>query len=123
MTKGRDGFTLIEIMIAIIILSIGLLGLASTMAVSTRMVGRGQRSAAASTFATSRLERSRMAACIPGQRSGGSETMMRGGTWVAINNWAFADAGNNTYRVRVVTTSKTIKNKFRTDTLETAVTC
>jgi hypothetical protein len=49
--------------------------------------------------------------------------MMRGGTWVAVNNWVFADAGNNTYRVRVVTTSKTIKNKFRTDTLETAVTC
>lgn len=123
MTRGRDGFTLIEMMIAMVILSIGLLGLASTMALATRMIGRGQRSTVASTFATQRMERSRMAACIPAQRSGGTETLNRGGTWVAINNWAFTDAGNSTYRVRVVTTSKTIKNRVRTDTLETAVTC
>ena len=123
MTRGRDGFTLIEMMIAMVILSIGLLGLASTMALATRMIGRGQRSTAASTFAAQRIERSRMAACIPAQRSSGSETLTRGGTWVAVNNWAFTDAGNSTYRVRVVTTSKTIKNQVRTDTLETAVTC
>ncbi|HJQ65530.1 MAG TPA: prepilin-type N-terminal cleavage/methylation domain-containing protein [Gemmatimonadales bacterium] len=123
MIRGRDGFTLVEMMIAMIILSIGLLGLASTMAMSTRMIGRGQRSTAAAAFASQRLERSRMAACISSQRQPGSETMTRGGTWVAINTWAFSDAGNNTYRVRVVTTAKTIKNRVRTDTLETAVTC
>src|SRR5262245_22036958 len=123
MTKGKDGFTLIEMMIAIIVLSIGLLGLASTMALATRMAGRGQRSAMAATYATQRMERSRIAACIPAQRVGGSESLMRGGSWVAINNWTFTDAGNSTYRVRVITTSKTIKNKVHTDTLETAVTC
>jgi len=123
MIRGREGFTLVEMMIAMIILSIGLLGLASTMALATRMIGRGQRSTVASTFAAQRLERSRMAACISSQRLGGSETLTRGGTWVAINTWAFTDAGNNTYRVRVVTTAKTIKNRVRTDTLETAVTC
>lgn len=123
MTKGRDGFTLVEVMIAIVILGIGLLGLASTMALATRMIGRGQRSTVATTFAAQRLERSRMSACISSQRSAGSETLNRGGTWVAINNWAFTDAGNNTYRVRVVTTSKTVQNRVRTDTLETAVTC
>ncbi len=123
MSMGRGGFTLIEMMIAMVILSIGLLGLASTMALSTRMIGRGQRATVATAFSAQRLERSRMAACIASQRLSGSETLARGGTWVAINTWAFTNAGNNTFRVRVVTTSKTIKNRVRSDTLETAVTC
>src|SRR5262249_56954254 len=97
MTKGKDGFTLIEMMIAIIVLSIGLLGLASTMALATRMAGRGQRSAMAATYATQQMERSRIAACIPAQRVGGSESLMRGGGRGALNNWALTDAGPRTH--------------------------
>jgi prepilin-type N-terminal cleavage/methylation domain-containing protein len=123
MSRSRNGFTLVEMLIAMIILSVGLLGLASTAALVTRMIGQGQRSAVAATFAASRMERLRPAACISSQRRAGADTLMRGGRWVAINSWSFADAGSQTYRVRVVTNSRTIKDHVRADTLEMAVPC
>lgn len=120
---NERGFTITEVIIAIVVLSVGLLGLASTAALTTRMIGRGQRSAVAATFATQRLELLRPAACIAGQRNNGSEILQRGGTAVATNTWTFQDAGNNSIRIRVVTTYVTAKGKMRTETTETAVSC
>jgi prepilin-type N-terminal cleavage/methylation domain-containing protein len=120
---NQRGFTIIEIIIAIIVLTVGLLGLVSTAALVTRMIARGQRSANAAAFASRRLERLRPAACITAQRVGGSDTLYRGSTWVAVNTWTFADAGNNNYRLSILTTSKTIKNRTRTDTTETVIPC
>ena len=50
----RRGFTIIEIIIAIIVLTVGVLGMVTTAALVTRMIARGQRSAAASAFAARR---------------------------------------------------------------------
>ena len=55
--KSQGGFTIIEIIIAIIVLTVGVLGMVTTAALVTRMIARGQRSAEASTFAARRLER------------------------------------------------------------------
>ena len=120
---NERGFTITEVIIAVIVLSVGLLGLASTGALTTRMIGRGQRSAMASTFATRRLELLRPAACIPAQRVNGSEILYRGANAVATNTWTFTDAGTSTIRVRVVSTYVTTKNKSRTEAVETAVSC
>ncbi len=49
--KNRRGFTIVEIIIAIIVLTVGVLGMVTTAALVTRMIARGQRSAAASAFA------------------------------------------------------------------------
>lgn len=121
--KNRKGFTIIEIIIAIIVLTVGVLGMVTTAALVTRMIARGQRSAAASTFASRRLERMRVAACVPAQRVNGADTLYRGSTWVSINNWTFTDAGNLNYRLKVVSTYKTIKNRVRRDSTETTITC
>lgn len=115
------GFTLIEVMVAIVVLAVGLLGLASTSAQVTRMIARGQRSAAAATFGAQRLERLRATACST--RPAGSERLNHGPTWMATNAWSFTDAGNETYHVLVVTTYRTDNNRTRTDALETAVSC
>src|SRR5206468_309749 len=77
----------------------------------TRMLARGQRSGTAAAFASRRLERMRIAGCIDTQRLPGQDTLYRGSTWVAINRWAFTDAGNQNYRLKIVTTYKTIKNR------------
>jgi Tfp pilus assembly protein PilV len=121
--KNTQGFTIIEIIIAIIVLTVGVLALASTAALVTRMISRGQRSAEASGFATRRVERMRVAACINAQRVNGQDTLYRGSTWVSINTWTFADLGNLNYRLKVVSTYKTTQNRVRRDSTETTITC
>ena len=121
--KDERGFTIVEILIAVIVLTIGLLGLVATAALVTRMIARGQRSAMAAMFATQRMERMRPAACIDAQRVAGSDTLFRGSTWVAINNWSFVDEGKQYYRMLVVTISKVQANQLRVDTLEAGIPC
>ena len=60
--KNQKGFTIIEIIIAIIVLTVGVLALVSTAALVTRMIARGQRSADASAFMARRVERLRAVA-------------------------------------------------------------
>jgi prepilin-type N-terminal cleavage/methylation domain-containing protein len=119
----RGGFTIIEVMIAIIVLTVGLLGLVTTAALVTRMIGRGQRTASATAFAARRLERMRVAACVNAQRVNGTDTLYRGSTWVTFNTWTFADLGNLNYRLKIVTTYKTVKNMVRSDSSETTISC
>ena len=121
--RKQSGFTIIEIIIAIMVLTVGLLALVTTAALVTRMIARGQRSAVASMFASQRAEQLRPAACIPAQRVNGSDTLWRGTNWVAYNTWTFVDEGNLYYRIRVATVYKTIKNQMRVDTLEMGVSC
>lgn len=121
--NNERGFTVVEVIIAVIVLSVGLLGLVTTAALTTRMIARGQRSAVAATFAAQRMERLRPAACIAAQQVNGSENLYRGSVNVASNTWTFTNAGNSTIRIRVITTYITTKNRTHTDTLETAVSC
>jgi prepilin-type N-terminal cleavage/methylation domain-containing protein len=121
--NGQQGFTIVEIIIAIVVLTVGLLGLVSTAALVTRMIARGQRSAVAATFAAQRMELLRPAACIAAQRTDGTDTLYRGSNWVAINTWNWTNQGNQYFRARIVTTYKTVKNRVRTDTLEVGVPC
>jgi Tfp pilus assembly protein PilV len=121
--KNRQGFTIIEIIIAIIVLTVGVLGMVTTAALVTRMIARGQRSAAASAFAARRLERMRVAACIDAQRINGTDTLYRGSNWVSANTWTFTDAGNLNYRLKIVSVYKTEKDKTRSDSTETTISC
>ena len=63
MPSRRRGFTLIELMVAMIILVIGILALASTTAVTTRHMGGGAQMARAASAAQARFERLRAEAC------------------------------------------------------------
>jgi prepilin-type N-terminal cleavage/methylation domain-containing protein len=122
--QNQRGFTIIEIIIAIIVLTVGVLGLVTTAALVTRMIARGQRSATAASFASRRLERMRAGACIAAQRVNGQDTLYRGSTWVAINTWTFTDPfGTQNYRLKVVSLYKTTQNKVRRDSTETTIPC
>jgi len=121
--KNRQGFTIIEIIIAIIVLTVGVLGLVTTAALVTRMIARGQRSATASAFAARRLERMRIAACIDAQRVAGTDTLYRGSNWVSANTWTFTDVGNLNYRLKIVSVYKTEKDQTRRDSTETTISC
>jgi prepilin-type N-terminal cleavage/methylation domain-containing protein len=121
--RKRNGFTIIEVIIAIIVLTIGILGMVTTGALITRMIARGQRTAEASAFAARRLERMRVAACVTAQRVNGSDTLYRGSTWSAFNTWTFTDLGNLNFRLKIMSTYKTTQNKVRSDSSETTISC
>jgi len=101
--RRSSGFTLVELLVALIILSVGLLGLVSTGALVTRMIGRGQRSADAALFAARRLERLRAGGCATGGL-GGSDTLFRGTTWEAINRWTGTDLSRGRHHLDIITT-------------------
>ena len=119
----REGFTLVEVIIAIVVFGIGVLALASTSGVITRMVNRGENAEIGTGFGAERLERLRMTGCT-NQAAGGPDTLYRGGGgWYAINTWSFADAGNNTWRITVQSRYKTSLGSDRTETLGTSISC
>ena len=122
-SANRGGFTIVEIIIAILVLTVGVLGLATTAALVTRMIGRGQRASAAAGFAQRRLERLRPGTCLPALRVSGTDTLIRGGGWVAINSWTWTNQGNNIWRLTIRTQSKTTRNAIRTDSTETQIPC
>jgi len=121
--SGQRGFTIVEVIIAIVVLTVGLLGLVTTAALVTRMIGRGQRSAVAATFASQRMERARVAACNPAQRADGSETLMRGGAAVATNDWKITNVAGTTWKITLSVKYTTVQNRTRTERMETIVLC
>ena len=59
----RRGFTIIELVVAIVILAIGVLGLAGTSAVVSRTLGQGSQHAQAASVAQTRFEIMRTTRC------------------------------------------------------------
>lgn len=128
--KSNKGFTIIEIIIAIIVLTVGVLGMVTTAALVTRMIARGQRSADASAFMARRVERLR--AVASGQLTGacvapppGADTLYRGSNWVAFNIWTVTPVVGQpqNFRIKVVSTYKTAQNMVRRDSMETTFSC
>ena len=120
--KSRNGgFTIVEIIIAIVVLTVGLLGLVTTAALVTRMIGRGRVSEGAAIFAAQRMEQLRASACTV--RQPGFEYQYRGTYPIAYNFWSWTDAGNLTYRIRMQSGYRTGQNRVRYENVETSVTC
>ena len=63
----REGFTLAELIVALMLLTVGLLALAGTSAFLTYEYAASARAERAATLAGSRLETLRLAGCVPSQ--------------------------------------------------------
>jgi type IV pilus assembly protein PilV len=59
----RGGFTLVEVMVAMLIFTVGLLGLATTSAVVIKQMGDAGRMGIAASVAQARMEKLRVAPC------------------------------------------------------------
>lgn len=62
-SRSRGGFTLIELMVSVVLLSVGVLALASTSGLVMRMMGGASQQVRAATIATSRFETLRSLQC------------------------------------------------------------
>ena len=107
-SRRRDGFTLIEVLIAIGILSVGILALLQTATSITVMLRDGRLRTMASAIAASRIDNLRLAAASTtptcASVTGGSATSQNG-----TESWTVTGSG----RSRTITATVTISNGAR----------
>ena len=138
MTSNRGGFTIVELLVAMIILTVGLLALLGTSALDTRAIMRERNIDYAAIYAARRLEMLRIDACR--SHTNGSEFLLRGNDTLTKNAWTFTAQNDtlgklNLYKINMTSTYfkaptrmfgdtrsyKTVTT--RTDTYEAAVSC
>ena len=118
--NNERGFTIVEVIVAIMALTIGLVGLASTIGISTRMIGQGQRYAEASTLAQQRFELLRARPC-PTIASGTDTSNKFEVSW-KVDSLGAGTAVNIGRQLHVRVKYPTGVG-FRTDTFSTTVGC
>ena len=123
MKHSRLGFTLTEVLVAVLVLAVGIVALVGTSATVTRMIGRGKIETRAAQAASRRMETLRLAAyatpprCTgPGFASGGP--VLSGGM---TESWLVPPTGK-VRKVRVTVTYLTARGS-REAMLETVLTC
>jgi prepilin-type N-terminal cleavage/methylation domain-containing protein len=120
--SNRQGFTIVEVVVAMMVLSVGVLALVSSSAVITRMIGRGQHSTRATQVAERRLETVRQVAhatVVPCAN-------LNAGTTVATTDgmsesWQVTAAG--TQRNVAANVTYNVPGGTRTVTLRTIISC
>jgi type IV pilus assembly protein PilV len=122
--KTNHGFTVVEVVVAIVILGVGILGLAGTAASVTRMVGRSQQYNKAAAMALERLEILRAqvtptpnnTAAVCASLAGGSAT-----SGTSTITWTTSSVANG-WQVRIAVTSPTARGS-RTENFTQLLTC
>jgi prepilin-type N-terminal cleavage/methylation domain-containing protein len=111
---NRRGFSLVEVMIAIVILTTGVLALAASSAAGTRLIVQGGSLGRSAALAEGRIEILRSTACT----SLTSGTATEGAFTVG---WTVGTTGN--LRAVVVTVTYPTGRGTRTDTFTSAISC
>lgn len=120
---SRSGLTLVEILIAVVILGVGLVALAGSSAMVTRMIGLGKTETRAALTASRRVEMLRSAArsttppCVAPSFSSGGPVSEDGVT----QQWVVPPAGA-VRRVRVTVDYPTVRG-HRAAILESGIAC
>ena len=80
--QDRSGFTLVEVLVAVMVLSVGITAMVGSAGVVTRMIGRGQMGTRGAQMASRKLEELRLAAysttprCTAASFAGGTTTVL-----------------------------------------------
>ena len=112
---SERGFSLIELIVSILILTVGILGLAAAAGNVQRMVGWGGRFGASAALANTQLETLRATPCASLAASG---TATKG---IYSLSWTVTTSGN--LRIFTLTVSFPNGRSTRTDTYETERSC
>ena len=111
----RAGFTLVELLVAMMVFAVGMLGLAATAGSVTRMMGGAKRQTLAATVAQSRLEKLRSSPCAT--LTSGSETV-RGIT----NTWTVTAVARGV-NVKDSVAFRSSRNGTRSKVYKTSFSC
>jgi hypothetical protein len=104
---GRSAFTIAEAVVALVVLSVGVLALVGSAALTTRMVGRGRHSTHTGQVAAARIERLRQIAfsTVPACTGAQWRSDSAGGA-VLTESWRILDPVGTARRVRIVLRSR-----------------
>ena len=122
---ARGGFTIIEVLIAVVVLGAGVLALASSSAAVSRIIGRGRSATISAQVAQEQMERLRSYATATDPKCGSSRfrssagVEQRQGVGLA---WVVPSAGDSRL-VQVLVTYRVAPGRTRTDTLRTRILC
>ena len=123
MKQSSSGFTLVEVLVAVVILTVGILALAGTSGMSTRMIGRGKVETRAALVASGRMEALRLAAYGSTPRCN-APAFASGGPLISqgvSESWLVPAVGK-VRRLRVTVTYFTVRGS-RSASLDTAIEC
>lgn len=124
--RNEAGFTMVELMIAIVVLTIGVIALAGTSGFVTRQIGRSRLATIATEVGTRRLELLKLAAApngataacaSPSFASSGAPVTAQGVT----ESWTVTTAG--TLRTATVTVTYPHAGGTATQTFQTIIGC
>ena len=97
------GFTLLEVVVALVVLTLGLLGLIAQTAVLVRAQARVRRSETITTAAAARLEQLRATGCAA--RADGGELVQQGSV-IARLDWSWSSAADSSRRLELTLTPR-----------------
>ena len=130
--SARRGFTIVEVVVAMMIMVVAVLALASSSGLVSKMMIRGHNAEMASAFSMRRMDQLRLSGCV--SRTNGADTLFRGtSNWAAINSWIWTDAGKNpapganpdpvTFRIKMTTQYRSSGGATGTNISETSISC
>ena len=122
-SAGRAGFTIVEVLIAVVVLAVGIVALVGSSASSSRMIGRGRTATRAVQAATERMEMIRADA----YRTSPDCTALANGSDSAatgvVTTWTITGTGTGTPRTVRVISSYRVPGRTKADTLTTQIRC
>jgi prepilin-type N-terminal cleavage/methylation domain-containing protein len=120
---GRSGFTIAESLVAVVVLSVGILALVGSAALTSRMVGRGAQSTRTGLAAAARIERLRQIAFSTRPACTGPDwrSDSAGGPGL-MESWLILDPAGPSRQVRIVLRSRH-PTGTSSDTVVTGILC
>lgn len=121
--QSARGFTLIEVLVALVLLTMGVMALVGSSAMVSRMIGRGRGSTVAVQVATARLERLRRVAASTSPRCTSPQFVSDSTATAGVSErWIVDTAAGLSRRVSVIIAYRDPRGLVR-DTLRTIVLC
>jgi prepilin-type N-terminal cleavage/methylation domain-containing protein len=122
MKHTESGFSIVEVLVAIVLLSIGLLALAQNSGAVTTMIARGKQDSQAAMFAQAKVDSLRLIASTPPKCSSLTSGSTNGPTPGTTATWTIASPNAESRTVRMIVNYRTAK-KTRADTSYTTLGC
>jgi prepilin-type N-terminal cleavage/methylation domain-containing protein len=121
--ESRSGFTIAESLVAVVVLSVGILALVGSAALTSRMAGRGAQSTRTGLVAAARIERLRQIAFTTRPTCTGADwrSDSAGGPGL-MESWRILDPAGPARRVQIVLRSRH-PTGTSSDTVVTGILC